>query len=360
MIVYLTTRKHAYTLGIQLHFFPGALGEKVRLLPYEELGSVSELPEATYVFTDFDRLPAGALQQAGRLWDWLDCIGGAVRLLNCPWRSLMRFDLLRKLHDEGVNDFNVYRLDDWRRVETFPAFIRRGSDHRGPITALLRSPKELSAAVVKLQRAAEYSDLMIVEFGNRAYADGRYRKFGAFRIGDQIYGQHCYITRDWLGKGVPGDLTSDHLAEAEAYRVANPHKARLLDIFRSASIEYGRMDYAIVDGRVQVFEINTNPTVLGHPYVNDPAVRQEKFAIMHEESMLSIDSPPGSMLGLPDTLLERSRASLSIDQIHARALSGTIRRVNLHYGWKLVRRPLKTVARGLRQSVKKAPEGAAR
>jgi hypothetical protein len=39
------------------------------------------------------------------------------------------------------------------------------------------------------------------------------------------------------------------------------HEASLREIFRLARIEYGRMDYALLGGRLQVWEINTNPTI---------------------------------------------------------------------------------------------------
>jgi hypothetical protein len=41
----------------------------------------------------------------------------------------------------------------------------------------------------------------------------------------------------------------------------NPHEAELREIFRIANIDYGRIDYALLDGRVQTWEINNNPTI---------------------------------------------------------------------------------------------------
>jgi hypothetical protein len=41
----------------------------------------------------------------------------------------------------------------------------------------------------------------------------------------------------------------------------NPHHEQLLKIFELAGVEYGRIDYAIKDGRVQTWEINLNPTI---------------------------------------------------------------------------------------------------
>ena len=39
----------------------------------------------------------------------------------------------------------------------------------------------------------------------------------------------------------------------------------LLGFFALANIDYGRIDYGIVDGQVQTFEINNNPSVLTRP-----------------------------------------------------------------------------------------------
>ncbi len=33
-------------------------------------------------------------------------------------------------------------------------------------------------------------------------------------------------------------------------------------VFQRAGIDYGRIDYTVANGRIQVFEINTNPVVL--------------------------------------------------------------------------------------------------
>jgi hypothetical protein len=43
------------------------------------------------------------------------------------------------------------------------------------------------------------------------------------------------------------------------YIQRNPHEAELRTIFDRARIEFGRIDYTFVDGRLVVYEINTNP-----------------------------------------------------------------------------------------------------
>ncbi len=42
------------------------------------------------------------------------------------------------------------------------------------------------------------------------------------------------------------------------YFKINPHEPELREIFRLAKIQYGRVDYSILNGTIQVWEINTN------------------------------------------------------------------------------------------------------
>ncbi len=59
-------------------------------------------------------------------------------------------------------------------------------------------------------------------------------------------------------------------------------------------IEFGRMDYAIVDGRIQVFEINTGPTLLRWTLLKpDQALRRPAVRLISEglyEAFDNLDS----------------------------------------------------------------------
>jgi hypothetical protein len=46
------------------------------------------------------------------------------------------------------------------------------------------------------------------------------------------------------------------------YLETNPHEQDLRKIFRLARIDYGRIDYAMLGDRLQVWEINTNPHII--------------------------------------------------------------------------------------------------
>ena len=60
-------------------------------------------------------------------------------------------------------------------------------------------------------------------------------------------------------------MGEDGVAGAEGYAEdliterTNPHKEALRRAFEIAAIDYGRADFGLVDGRPEIYEINTNP-----------------------------------------------------------------------------------------------------
>ena len=52
------------------------------------------------------------------------------------------------------------------------------------------------------------------------------------------------------------------LSSVRRYMETNPHERALREIFQLARIDYGKIDYAILGDRLQIWEINTNPVVL--------------------------------------------------------------------------------------------------
>ena len=90
--------------------------------------------------------------------------------------------------------------------------------------------------------------------------------------------------------------------EEREFLEKNEHADEIKMIFELAKVEYGRIDYALLNGKLQVWEINTNPTI-GRPpdrgevpktlehirQLQEPAKKVffERFQAMLE----SIDSP---------------------------------------------------------------------
>jgi len=57
----------------------------------------------------------------------------------------------------------------------------------------------------------------------------------------------------------------EHLEQERVHVATNPHVELLRPLFDAAAVDYGRIDYSLLGDRVQVWEINTNPTILLPP-----------------------------------------------------------------------------------------------
>ncbi len=260
MIFYLVTTRGQSTIRDYLRTRGRSLAGMVTVIPYERLHLMRTLPLGVYVFSDVERLGPEDAERAAEVWQALARHGPP--LLNHPTRSMRRFELLRTLRDHGVNVHDVHRLVDLRRPERFPVFIRRENDHAGSLSALLHTPDDLAAEIARFERDGRYrDDLIITEFCDTAGPDGVFRKYSAYRVGDRIVPRHVLFSRSWAVKIV--DLVEPaYVAEELAYVEGNPHAAALREIFDLTRIDFGRIDYGVRNGRIQVWEINTNP-ILG-------------------------------------------------------------------------------------------------
>jgi len=240
LIYYLVTRPHAYTVATFVQGWGKALAGHVLVAPYDGLFAGNPLPQGgTYIFSDLDRLTPG---ERARLVPLRDGLRG--RVLNDPQRSLLRYELLSALHARGINAFRAWRNGE--APERQPVFLR-------PEAGFLTAAPQLHAMAPPIPEGQ-----LAVEFCDTAGADGLYRKYGAYVVGERIVPRHLFFSRNWLVKGA--DLRQpEHLAEELDYLRGNPHAAPLLEVSRLARIEWGRIDYSLLDGRIQVWEINTNP-----------------------------------------------------------------------------------------------------
>jgi hypothetical protein len=65
---------------------------------------------------------------------------------------------------------------------------------------------------------------------------------------------------NWNAKfGSQSAWSPERFHDEEVYVQSNPHEHDLMRAFEIAEIDYGRADYGIVDGQIQIWEINTNP-----------------------------------------------------------------------------------------------------
>lgn len=266
MIHYVGTRHTLNAVRWFLATLPADVRPALRPIGYAALFRRRHVPAGTWIFADLERLGPRDQERAAAIWNALDAArraGAPVRLLNHPIASMRRYELLRTLHDRGLNAFDVFRLDEGRQPKRYPVFLRGERDHEGSRSELLDSPEALEAAVEQRRRTGRALDgLVAVEYCGARDAAGRHRKYAAFRIGDAVVPRHLYASDDWVVK--TPDLAHADLAQEElAFLRDNPHAEALDAVFRLARIDYGRVDYGVVDGRVQVYEINTAPILDG-------------------------------------------------------------------------------------------------
>ena len=141
-------------------------------------------------------------------------------------------------------------------------FLRNENDHQGKRSGLIPSAQELKSEIEKLtQTGLSRRDILVTEFCDSADKKKVYRKFSSFIVDGTIIPRHVFFSRDWHIK--KDNLYNENLFQEELnYVKINPHEKNLKKIFEMAGIQYGRIDYGVLDGAIQVWEINTNPVIL--------------------------------------------------------------------------------------------------
>ena len=304
MIHYLACAGHdRHTMRRFRRWWAGPLADRIRIHAYERPPRAAE--PGLYIFSDLERLRPDERAAAAEAHARLSASGPAFRVLNDPARVLGREELLRALHGRGVNAFRAWRVDEALAGARFPVFIRAANAHEGSFTGLLRRPEEVEPALRRVLRwrwRFRREDLLIVEFLDTADANGVFRKYSAMRIGRTLVARHLLFGADWVVKK-PALLDAAHLREEQEFLDLFPHREQVSAAFDLAGMEYGRIDYAVLDGRIQVWEINTNPVLIPHPRrVAGPRLdRNLRFADQVIEALGALDAglAPGAPVPLP-------------------------------------------------------------
>lgn len=297
MIYYLTSSQNAALMQDFLDGFGSALARRIAVVNYQSLisGETARVPTGTYVFTSFGQSlgsrtpPSDERMRVHKLHAGLIRHLGPQRVLNDPARSLRRLDLLRALHAEGLNRFTAYRAIERHPDMHFPVFLRHelGTVWKAP--PLVESREAFEAQVDGLKNEA----VLAIEFCRTADANGVYRKYGCFVVGDRIVPRHLFFSRNWLVKSA--DIVDAAAVDEEmAYLSDNPHADVLRRVCKLANIGYGRIDYAVLDGVPQVWEINITPQIVNNPARDKPErqAAHAKFAESFCAALEALDPPP--------------------------------------------------------------------
>lgn len=263
MITFVATAEHQYTVRDVLETRDHPLHGRIVILSYQEFTGLPRLPVSAYIFADHERLdedelPAVLNRIAALRRACPDCT-----MLNLPDRIGNRLDIMHRLHKAGINDFQVMPLRTPPESFRYPVFLRRLDDHDGPRSGLLRTPEALRAAVAALDLDDRQGDRFVVtEYVDARNDLGFHEKRSYTRVGDRLFPSALDQSRDWICKGEYSDLSNVPATEREmAFMQANDDEPVLRAAFEATGIQYGRADYAVIGGRPQIFEINTNPWV---------------------------------------------------------------------------------------------------
>jgi len=265
MITYYASTRHGNTITKFVEDSAPELADQIRFVGYSTLDPTERPLPGLHIFTDFERLEPEELSFVGELRDWIGNRPRRFRVLGNPDTWLDRHTLLGRLHAAGINSFRARHVDELDADIRFPVFLRWADQHRGSIGPPVTSRTELEARVseVLTQRGDTVRTrkrLLVVEQLDTRGPDGWFRKYSVLRVGDAYIPRHLYFSPDWVTR-MPDHVDARTAAEEDAF-IANPAD---LDIVREAftisGIEFGRIDYGYVDGKLQVWEINTNPMV---------------------------------------------------------------------------------------------------
>ncbi|WP_373354014.1 hypothetical protein [Pseudoroseicyclus sp. CXY001] len=304
-----TTADHTYTSATLERQIADA-GARLEVVSWESLLGRRSLPGGTWLFTDFDRLAPAELHAAGMIAGKLK--GARVRVVNDPRRYLRREQLINRLWREGLNSYRAWRPADGEWPDRFPVFLRPASGHVAPNRKLLESEEEARDWLKeRLRRGDTLSDLVFIEYRGEPVGDPPYfSRYSAFRVGSAILRANTVNQDHWVVKGGQRGLASaEDYKEERREMDAYPHEAAVRHVFDVAGMEFGRLDFGVTEGRVETWEINTNPDMTLAPSHPDP-VREEVMHLLRSRlagALAALASPAAGRVDISEAY-RRSKA----------------------------------------------------
>jgi len=236
-----------------------------RLIPvtYDEIVARRCLSLGTYIFAAIDELTPTQWEIAMQCCERLRAASPDLRIINRPTDVLLRHELLQRCFELKRNMFRARHASAFYRCRRFPVFVRPAKEHLGSLTPLLHSRGALVRALIKTVAAGHrFQDLLVVEFCDTADPSGIYRVYSAAIVADRIIPKTLIHNRAWVTKWQGRLLDADKAREQAEYVEGNLHTTWLKETFALSGIGYGRIDYGVANGVPQVWEINTNPTLV--------------------------------------------------------------------------------------------------
>ncbi len=305
MIYFYAARHYVWTIADFIRDWAPTRAADIQPVGYDLLRLGEPVPPGLHLFTDFERLLRPEQAFVRRLGARLRAHPDSYQTVSDPARWCGRFGLLRALSERGLNDYRAYRADELDAVGAalrFPVFLRLEHEHTGSLggpihtmSDLRRQIREQTGANRRRRLLRRY--LMIVEQLDMRGADGLYRKYSAMKIGNRLIPRHVFFSADqWVQKS-PDIVNHDTVREETAFCEDFPHARQVDEVFRIAGLEYGRIDYGFRGGRMQVWEINTNPVIAPPPQ----RIAAARLPLQTASAMAMVDAfdalQPGAISG---------------------------------------------------------------
>lgn len=245
-----------------LHFLHTKWGKPFRnsILPlsYPWAYNISDFSGGIFLFSDLDIMTSDEMAKACKLADRISRQKESHLIINDPRRALSKVEVLKTLYKKGINEYQAYTISEYRQIKRFPVFLKATGNHGGPQSQLLFNLKEVEQVIAKEQLADGSDDFYFVEHLSCDKSHGYRTKYSYFKFGAHLFPRHVFFSKDWMIK--TRDRLSPKLAQIEHdFLVNNPHYETIQKVFDVSNLDYGRVDYSLLNGKPQIWEINTNP-----------------------------------------------------------------------------------------------------
>lgn len=286
----------------------------VRPISYHDFYRSRDIVEGTVVFAGLGVLTDVQREIAFEIADQLTRPDLNFRVMNHPEKALGRLDLLTALHEKGLNSFRAYRLSEISLDDpNFPVFIREEHNHTGTVSDLIYDPESLKNAITEVQNLGfKIESLLAVEYLDTSDETGLFRKYSVQKFGDKIIPRYLSLDYHWMVKensALPDGrelYTDERVQEEVLFMLENPHEEKVREIFETAGINFGRIDYSLSNGEVQCWEINTLPTFGSYPGIKKQNPKRKKRAeakrifydLLSRAMRELIDDPKGKGLAI--------------------------------------------------------------
>lgn len=244
---------------------------KLRVIDYASLFKLRRFPTGAYIFTDRERLDVWQQQAASIIYHHLAQYPEYYGVYNNPAKILSKLGTLRLLYTENINPFNCYSVIEKSKPKQFPVFLKTEYEHKSPLSKLLNNQQELDSAISAIEQTHIPLDgIIITEYCSAPYRGEVFRRLSSYIVGDHVSFAGTVHEKSWCVKyGAPALVGDAEYLEEQDMIKKNYYREEIQKIAHLLNIEYGRVDFNVVNGNMAVYEINTNPNIV--PFIANHA-----------------------------------------------------------------------------------------